>query len=638
MPVELTPDQDRRSLRTALGHTVDRAAVRTGEPRRQRLQKNLRRLSRAWETTVSIDTSIETTDLDAEGDPPDRTFDVTITGRRVSQPVTDYEPRAWDWLVQRALAAHEAGHIRYTNFRDWNERIEALDPGDRGVAHTLHNTLEDAAVETQIAVRWPNYAAPLRALRANLLEETTLGIPDPERGGFLYPMAHAVHAAVLEYWLEDVYGLDLGILDSLVDPADPTHHFAPAVTDRSLFEQRILPRTRRAVAEVRATPDAVERNAVIAAFVEAVLDYLDTTEADGRSQKQGQAGEGQTAEGMPDDSRSNESGAETAPADALSDPDQGELAPDESAPGGSALSADDSLAAEAELQAQALEEAADDATAEAGLRDAYLDELERLSETIDADGTQAADGLRTTSLLVPTESWAADPELFARVQRESDRLARIFRNRLQHERRSAIRHGTRRGRLDPQRLHRTGLEPKPSHLKRARVDPEAKEYHMAFVLDRSASMGRKIRQAEYALGLLLFALEAVDVATMVIELYDSTVRLAKPFGVPVETQADRLFHGRTAGATPLSDAFQLVHTRLQRGAPSDSKSVLFVLTDDQPANPDTFAATIEATTIPVIGVNLATEPSTGTYTRSVAAEPGADLRDQLERLATEVLL
>lgn len=638
MPLRLTPDTDRQSLRTALSRTVDRAAIRISDARERRLQKNVRRLSRAWETTVSIDESVRTTDLEAEGNPADRIFRVTITGRQVPQPMTDYDPRAWDWLVQRALAVHEAGHIRYTNYLDWQDRIDRFDPRDRGVAHTLHNALEDAAVETQIAVRWPNYADPLRSLRANLVEDTTIGIPDPERGGYLYPLAHAVHAAVLEFWVGDVYELDLGIVKSLADPADPAHHFPPDAIDLLQFKAKILPRTRQAVAEVRATPDPIKRNAAIERFVANVLEFLDTTDTDGRTQQQGRGGDGQTGDGMPDDSRMNDSGAETAPADALADSDSGDFDSTESGPGGSDLEPNGKPSVQAEMQAEALEAAADDAMAEAGHNEAYLEELERMSGAAGADGTQAADGLRSADLFVPTESWAADPDLLDRVETESDRLARIFRNRLQHERSTEIRHGTRRGRVDPQRLYRTAVEPKPTHLKRNRAEPAAKDYHMAFVLDRSASMGRKIRQAEYALGLLLYALEAVEVDTMVLALYDATIRLAKPFGVPPDRQSDRLFHGRTAGATPLTSVFHIVHNRLEREASRDTRPVMFVLTDDQPANPETFAKTIETTTVPVIGVNLAAEPSTGTYTRSVAAKPGADLREQLERLATEILL
>ena len=63
-----------------------------------------------------------------------------------------------------------------------------------------------------------------------------------------------------------------------------------------------------------------------------------------------------------------------------------------------------------------------------------------------------------------------------------------------------------------------------------------------------------------------------------------------------------------------------------------------MVTDDSPANPREFADTIAATTFPVLGVNLAKQPSTSTYTRSVAAEPGDDLQAKLRQLATEVLL
>ena len=638
MSLTLTPDLDRETIASALGRTVDRHSVRTGEHRRRRLQKNVRRLSRAWATRVEIDEDVHTTNLEAEGTGDEVEYTVTITGRRVPQPVTDYEPRAWDWLVQRALGVHEAGHIRYTDYADWEDRLTALETSDVGVAHTLHNPLEDAAVETQIATRWPNYEDPLRALRANLLEHATIGIPDPERGGFLYPVAHAVHATVLEIWLQEVYALEMGVLDSLLDPTDSTHHFTPGTEDDALFRREIVGLCYQAVRDVLSTPDGTARNAVIFEFVQQILEVLDRATEDGRSQQNGRAGEGETGEGMPDDSRDNDSGEQTDNAAALADPEATDIEPADGGPGGSDLDRTDALEVAEDLQTQAIEEAADDARAEAGLSEAYLDELEAFTDALGADGETPGDGLRSLDLVVPTDSWEADPDLLAQVRTDSKRLARIFRQRLQHERRTAIRRGTRRGRLDPQRLHRTGVEPMPSELKRRRVEPDEKDYHMAFVLDRSASMRRKIRQAELALGLLLYALEEVAVETMVLELYDSQVRLAKPFGVSPESQRDRLFHGRTAGGTPLSTVLHIVRQRLQHKSPQHTQMAMFVITDDEPADPQAFARTIEATTFPVLGVNLATEPSTGTYTRSIAAEPGADLQEKLRQLATEVLL
>ncbi len=637
MTVTITSDIDRETIATALGRTVDRRAVRTGDARKRRLQKNVRRLSRAWETTVVIDEEIRTTALEAVGPANDPEYEVTITGRRVPQPVTEYDPRAWDWLVQRALGVHEAGHIRYTNYTDWEGRVATLDTGDEGVAHTLHNALEDAAIETQIAKRWPNYYIPLRTLRTNLLENANIGIPDPERGGFLYPVAHAVHAAILDIWLREVYGLEWGVLDSLLDPADSVHHFTPDSDDAALFEAEVLPLLPRVVEAVLSTPDAIERNGAIFEFVRAVIEVLEGADADGRTQQNGRAGEGETGEGMPDDSRDNHSGEHTSAADALDDPDTGDFDPDEFGPGGSALDPPNAVEMAESLQSQAVEEAADDARAEAGVTESLLDELEEMSNALGAEGATPGDGLRSIDLVVPTESWTADSALLESVRADFPVLARIFRNRLQHERRTAIRRGTRRGRLDPKRLYRTGIEPMPKNLKRRREEPEEKDYHIAFVLDRSASMGRKIRQAELALGLLIYALWDVSVETMVLELYESTVRLAKPFGVTPDSQRDRLFHGRAGGGTPLTAVLHIVRQRLQREAPRGTRTAMFIVTDDAPANPREFAATIEATTFPVLGVNLAEQPSTGTYTRSVAAKPGEDLQEKLRQLATEIL-
>jgi uncharacterized protein with von Willebrand factor type A (vWA) domain len=291
-----------------------------------------------------------------------------------------------------------------------------------------------------------------------------------------------------------------------------------------------------------------------------------------------------------------------------------------------------------DLETAALEEAADDAREEAGVTEAALDEYEELASALSGEGTRAGDGLRSLDLVIPTESWTADEAVLDRIHADYRRLARLFRNRLQHERRTRIRRGTRRGRLDPQRLYRTGVEPMPENLKRHRDDPDEKDYHMAVVLDRSASMGRKIRQAELALGLLLYALEEVGVQTTVFELYDSTVRVAKPFGVPPDAQRDRLFHGHTRGGTPLTTVLHIVRKRLNREAVRGTRRVMWVLTDDKPADPRGFSETIAATTFPVVGVNLAERPSTGTYTRSVAATPGEDLQETLRQLATELML
>ncbi|MDZ7850291.1 MAG: hypothetical protein U5K70_05615 [Halodesulfurarchaeum sp.] len=638
MTVPLTPDLDRDALVTALGRTVDRQAVRTGEARRRRLQKNLRRLSRAWETTVEIDEELPTTALESTGPGDDPEYVVTITGRRVPQPVTEYDPRAWDWLVQRALAVHEAGHIRYTDYADWASRLDAVDSRDEGVAHTLHNALEDAAIETQIADRWSNYREPLRALRANLLENATVGIPDPEQGGFVYPLVHAVHASILDGWLEAVYGLEFGVLDSLLDPTDPAHHFTPGSADRALFETEVVPHLPGVVETVRETPAAAVRNETIFAFVRRVLDVLDEADVDGRSQQKGRADAGETGGGMPDDSRDNDSGENLAEADALGGSGDEEADSLAEAPRDVPSTAPGAVETIPDLQARAVGEAADDARAEAGVTDAELDELETLQDGIAGSGTRAGDGLRSADIMLPTEDWNADQAVLEGIEADYRRLARLFRNRLQHERRTAITRGTRRGRLDPQRLYRTGVEPMPGDLKRNRETPEEKAYHMAFVLDRSASMGRKIREAELALGLLIYALEEVGVETEVFELYDSAVRLAKPFGIPAQSREDRLFHGRTGGGTPLSTVLRVVRTRLNHESVRGTRRAMFVVTDGKPADPRAFSETIAATTFPVLGVTLAGRQTTGTYTRSVAAKPGAELTEKLRQLATEVML
>jgi hypothetical protein len=146
-----------------------------------------------------------------------------------------------------------------------------------------------------------------------------------------------------------------------------------------------------------------------------------------------------------------------------------------------------------------------------------------------------------------------------------------------------------------------------------------------------------IRVAEQAMGMLVFALETVDVEVSVLELLDKEVRLAKSAEVAAGQASGRLFHGEATGGTPLTDTLHIARERLKRVT---GTRFLFVVTDGLPADPDRYREALDRFSVPVVGVNLNTDRAAGTraFHRQVTVEPATDqLRGALRQLVQEVL-
>lgn len=661
MTFAINPDSDRDEIKRRAGAAVTRETVRTSDAREDRLRRNVRRQSRTWDAGLEIDDPAEY-DNPEEAIPTARVKDdgsdapqVEITGREIPQPVTDYEPEAWDWIVQRGFAVHEVGHIRYTAMEHWQEVIrDRFNSGDRGVAHSLHNALEDGAIEKQVSRRWSNYYPILRALRANLFADTTPGIKDPERGGYAFPVVHAIHSACLDLWTREVYGLNIGTVDGLLDDDDDELHFATA-NDRDLFEQEALPLIEDVVDDVLTTPAPIERNLRIADFIDDVLDLLDDADADGKAQKNGEAGEGEDGAGMPDDSReSNGAGRADVDADELGEEADGDGEEDDDAAGGAGDGEGDDeapaggsggdgdledlgdLDADADLEHRAADEASTDAQQASGTTDEVIDELEEMSDAL-ANGASA--GLETDTVQIPTEPWEVAQKRAQRAQEDATTLEHILRQRLQSERRSNTRMNQRRGRFTGRGGASARAARGRSEVKERIEEPEEKDYHCLLVLDRSSSMsGSDIEAAELASGMLLEALEAVGVETMLLEMYQSTPRIAKPFGVSTASRRNRVYNGEVSGGTPLKEILEIGKARLDRVS---GQKFMIVATDAEIPNADEYENTIKGMTFPVIGVNITTDDDptgSGCFDREINSPPEAErLQQALEQELKEVM-
>ena len=187
----------------------------------------------------------------------------------------------------------------------------------------------------------------------------------------------------------------------------------------------------------------------------------------------------------------------------------------------------------------------------------------------------------------------------ADVKQDSRRLARILDRTLQEKKRSEYRHGMRQGEIDTRVAHR--LEFDDFRVFQRRTTPDEKEYDTILILDRSGSMASDIEGAERSAASLAMALEEIDISTCIIDMFENSPRIAKPFGVEIDSKLDSILTGDTEGGTPLSPCLQLARKHLEK---REDFPFIIVITDGQPSNEEQYRNEIKATNFPVLGVYL----------------------------------
>lgn len=673
MTIKISTDHDRDDIKKQYGRRVDRETIRQSNAREQRLETSSQRRTGDWGLRLDIDPDCQTAYVEQE----DEHAHTVVSGREFAQPVTNLDPQSWDYLVQRALSWHENGHVLFTDHEDLKQRLDQVNHAKKGFYQQFWNALEDGAIETRIVKRWSNAAEPLRVLRANLFADSSPGTFDIERndGSLVYSMTMAAQVAALHHWMEQLYDLDIGVFGALLDKSEPEHHFRCG-EDRQRFANEIAPAIKESTPGILAEDDPKLRNAKIFELAEEILPVIEESVADGLSQAQNRSGsehssdgsEGETPEGMPEDSSSGSGSAQADETDQIEiDPDSisGSGVPgesgdgDEDEDGDSTGTAEGSAASEAdegtddnngagasdaqsiedvkisdELEADLEKDVRVQRVAASGATDEIVEELEELLESLDSDDN--ADN----TIQIPNNQWTADQQRLSEARQGSRPIAQILRNRLQNERESEVKRHQRRGRYTGRGGATLRAARGEDHIKQRTIEPEDKDYHFAFVLDRSGSMdSTEMCNAELALGMLSMALEDVGVKTMIIDLYQSKARLAKPFGSDVEQHADQVFSGASTGGTPLHNAVDLARARL-KGA--SEHTAMVVLTDGVPDDEESFESALESCLMPVIGITLTEDTDerpvgADQYHRSLCAEPGSDLRESLVALVKEVM-
>lgn len=564
--------------------TSQRQRQRTSHRRQQKLQRDSRRRTKEWTLSVEIDEHHPTavcvlTDEDE--------YELTISGRKFEQPVTDYEKESWDMLVQRILTLHENAHVLYTDFRDLEKRLSENSDNQHTeeVYHSLWNIIEDARVENQICTEYPTYESELVEFRKNYARvnkdwNTTESTQDPQSpsekksGQYFVSVYEAVELGLLDKGL-----LDVGRYDSLLSSSDETYVFSSS-DDRELFLNKIDPLIREVISSVPSESAPRVANEQIFEFINNVLPYIKQADEPGMTAAGNRDG---ATPARPDDLARKKS-----PTESDTDTSEDVPVPHQQKQPKDSPDAEESVLVDTEI-------------------------AERLSDVLASEETEKKNQRDKQKRNQETEF---DPEIsrvepaknpqYSDEEETAERAARHIRSRLDLSPNTAEdTRNQRTGRVDSTSLVRAAIG-NTRQYKKSKGSPDTVSFNIAFVMDRSASMrSRACRTAVQAILQSVFALDYFShINVEVYDLYKTQVMLAMPLGSSPHSHIDSLTRGDTGGRTPLTQAISAVKERFNDEANHSQKNRMFVVTDGKPDNKSAYKDQLKQVQFPVVGLSI----------------------------------
>lgn len=703
--VEITESSSLREIKQRIGVGKDEE-LRESEKRRRYLQK-LARLVTPTRPKVKMSKAIPTAAVNQGGETDDLPDELQVdedepiifmTTREFQQAVTDYPRRVFDAMIQKALLIHEVGHVLYTDSESFLDYLDRVDGSRKSMFKQTWNALEDAAIETQLRREY-SVAHELDVLNANLMSEDEIGhrIDDDT---LRFSFFQAVKVGIL-----DMGCYNSGLFAKLMDEDNDNLTFAGDEHDRELMEE-LIPEMEKVVKQVTTEPSSPKRNAHIWDFWQTLEEYLDDSSVSGEkesglenlldgdgniggggggSQESEDDGESVPMQGKPDDSGGNyggdyrdayelshedveeaiEEGIQAAMTGGSDGDEEGE---EEAGAGGEEAGEgdeDDGVdvnspegGMDEEKEEQYQQELASEASELDGGEET-IDEAEQFLDIIKDAAEEAADRQRSKGGLQGGNEWRGltlsvpdrddyAAERYRTCEQRANRLAKILRNRLQHERQRKVKRNQRRGRLSTGGDSMMRVERDDFRIFEKTEEGKEKDYHAIFVLDRSGSMGgQPVRDAEEALGSMAIALNKVNrqdkINVSVLDLLNSQARLTLPFGVDPQDKRGNLFSGQSGGGTPLSKVLYLAR---QRVLEEDSHPFMVVVTDGQPANHEKYKEELQKANFPVLGVYITSKGVRGrgtldshdeVFDRSVYVTDTDEIDDKLMSLCQEVM-
>lgn len=518
---------------------------------------------------------------------------IEVTKKEIPQNVADLPREYFDYLFQKGLTIHEVGHILYTDWPSLQEEAKKDTVENEKTLKDFWNVFEDGAIENFLRDDY-RVAEEIDLLRKNLAEgEPSIGEKrevDGEENRYV-SMKEAINAAIYDMavWntgtLSEIEGED-GNIQFTID------------ADKEDFDD-FLPTIRAYADAIVNEPDAEARNRYVRQFYEEAQEVIDEADVSGERK------DSSPQEGMPDDAHEGVGGQQKQP--------EG-VDGDESGDSGSQSGEDDQSGGEGggppqepsegespgEIRAKGAGDDEKQEKAERGLAeeteaqisDELEDEVEKFIEAMGAGGG-------SKELIVPTGN-ELNTRTYQKAKRRSRHVAQTLRERLRLERKERMRHRMDRGQFDAKEMIRASRG-FPDVFKKPE-DKGDKNYAVTIVKDSSGSTSGFREEIEVAAGTMTLALEEVGVDVCVLDLEDSKVNLAKPFGSSAEKNRANIFNGVSGGGTPLRHAVWFARERMHMGR--GDEQFMVVLTDGKPRKNEEYQKELGKCRFPVVGLYI----------------------------------
>lgn len=532
-------------------------------------------LGRIARMTTSVDVDVEVGDGAFSRPGDDGAYYIEVPTEIPEQTVSSLGEEVWGLLFQETILLHEAAHVLWSDFEELKHQKQASH-APAHVVQAVYNAAEDVAIESYL-VRLYNVLKDFQLLNYNLVERNrqnaqNLSVWDAISNGIL-----ARGLAQDDIW-SDILSGDISVEEQ---------EWVASLDDR-LDEF---------VAEFVNETDGTERVRIATRFAEELYD-----EADTNGQSRGQSDD--TTKG--DDDQSSGGAASQQP-----DVDQ-DWEPSQSGEGQKSIE---------ELE----EEAEDEYEQEANRQQAEMSEQEDSEDPLRRQLEDLTIESNMGKRIQVAEDWNEHEDCSkdqVNAERKSNTLARIFRSKLQNERKSSRRVGLTEGQIESTEIAQVATG--SNKFRSREIEPEDKSYSVQIVLDRSGSMRQpevwndelcenentyeRIKGAQNATAQIAFGLHDVGVDVSVMSFYESEATMEIPFGSDPRDHANKLFSRRAAGLTPIHKCVELADNQIEEG--EFDEHFMLIICDGSPDKMSSYREAIEETDYPVYGVYINEDEST----------------------------
>jgi len=610
-------DSDLDEIAQRVGVGADEK-LRSSSRRENHLEKFASLMAMDPDISLRIGDERSYVDLRTEGDSKEYP-EIVIKGNENEQHITEYTEEVYDLMAQEMYSIHEVGHVLYTDWPSFENRLDQVDSEWKSTFKHIWNLLEDGAIELQLKREFAdNVRKSITTVRANMSETGTSGSETnfQNKTRTTYDMSQALQETL---WCLAIF--NDGTADKILDQNN-MDHIMPTDTDEDRFRE-FYPRITEAVGDVLSEPSGIDRNEIIWEFWLDVKELLESADVSRQQESEGRDGQNNEDDG----SGQSGMGSQQQDAHELDEENVDSQLPDERDDGDEEVTPGERAAEEMEQ----IQEESDSDEEQSGpgrdedLQDEYEEEI--VSEAREMDG---GDGLmeeieemcktlqggeESLSGVVIAENEKHDPNTLDRAKDAGRRVESIIGDQLKREARTRTVRNQQFGTFDENRMMQGARGSANIFERQNSKQPD--DYAAIILKDRSGSMSGDVDDAEVASGGFAYGLDGCDVEVQVMDFAGGEARLTKPFRSSIEASKDKLFTGHTSGGTPLTQAFRIARERLENH-PAQNK-FLCVVTDGAASDKESYLDAVSAANFPVLGIYI-------TSGRYGAPEAGEDIR------------